>query len=167
MVVERFPIPSKRRSSSPSSLDSRSKIKSLEELGRVAEACRTAGHKVVLAHGVFDLLHLGHLRHLEEARSHGDILIVTLTADAFVNKGPGKPVFSEQQRAEMLSGLGIVDWVGVNNAPDANSVLRAIKPDVYAKGADYRNLTTMLPGKSCTNAAPSRHLAANSSLPTM
>jgi rfaE bifunctional protein nucleotidyltransferase chain/domain len=147
MVVERFPIPSKRRSSSPSGIDSRSKIKPLEELGRVAEACRTAGNKVVLAHGVFDLLHLGHLRHLEEARSHGDVLIVTLTADAFVNKGPGKPVFSEQQRAEMLSGLGIVDWVGINNAPDADPVLRAIKPDVYVKGADYRNPDDDVTGK--------------------
>ncbi|MGE4221103.1 MAG: PfkB family carbohydrate kinase [Alphaproteobacteria bacterium] len=124
-----------------------SKIRSLDDLGACAEAARKQGRKVVLAHGVFDLLHMGHVRHLEEARSHGDVLIVTLTADAYVNKGPGKPVFPAALRAEMLAALSCVDFVGINDAPDAEPVLHAVKPSVYAKGSDYANPDDDVTGK--------------------
>ena len=87
-----------------------------------------------MAHGVFDLLHMGHVRHLNEAKAHGDVLITTITADAYVNKGPGKPVFSEHLRAEMLSALSVVDFVAINRAPDAEALLEAIRPDTYVKG---------------------------------
>lgn len=147
MVVERFPNPARPREQDLSNVDSRTKIKSLEELGTIASRYRMSGHKVVLAHGVYDLLHMGHVRHLEEARSHGDILMVTITADAFVNKGPGKPVFSEHLRAELLSALSIVDWVAINDAPDAQPVLSTIQPDAYVKGADYRNPDDDVTGK--------------------
>ena len=73
----------------------RAKIGTLEELGTITEKARRDGQSVVLAHGTFDLLHLGHVRHLELARREGDVLIVTVTADAFVNKGPGRPAFTE------------------------------------------------------------------------
>ena len=69
--------------------DARDKVRTLEQLAEVAAAARAAGRCVVLAHGVFDLVHMGHVRHLEAARREGDILIVTVTADAFVNKGTG------------------------------------------------------------------------------
>ena len=71
------------------------KIKTLSELGEIAAAERAKGRKVVLAHGVFDILHVGHKRHLDIGKRHGDLLIVTLTTDRFVNKGPDRPVFVE------------------------------------------------------------------------
>ncbi|MBV5336232.1 adenylyltransferase/cytidyltransferase family protein, partial [bacterium] len=85
------------------------------------------------------LLHLGHVRHLEEARSHGDMLVVTVTADRFVNKGPGRPVFSGQLRAQMLAALEHVDFVAINEAPTAVAALETLRPSVYVKGSDYAN----------------------------
>ena len=139
MSVERFPDLAKPRNQDLSDANSLTKIKTIDELEIIAKRCRGSGRKVVLAHGVYDLLHMGHVRHLEEAREHGDLLIVTITADAFVNKGPGKPVFSANLRAEMLSALSVTDWIGINDHPDAEPVLRSLQPDVYVKGADYRN----------------------------
>jgi rfaE bifunctional protein nucleotidyltransferase chain/domain len=125
----------------------RAKIRSIEELATIADAARREGRKVVLAHGVFDLVHLGHVRHLEAARRHGDLLIVSVTADAFVNKGPGRPAFTDALRAEMLGALEYVDWVGINNNPDALPVLSAVKPDTYAKGSDYIDAAADVTGK--------------------
>jgi len=119
--------------------DARDKVKTLAQLGEIAATARVAGQAVVLAHGVFDLVHMGHVRHLEAAHREGDVLIVTVTADAFVNKGPGRPIFPQLMRAEMLGALEYVDWVGVNHGPSAETVLETIKPDVYVKGSDYEN----------------------------
>lgn len=94
---------------------------------------------VVHCHGVFDLLHYGHLKHLESAKKLGDILVVTLTPDHFVNKGPDRPVFSDRQRAEFIAALGFVDFVAINRWPTAIETLRLLKPDLYVKGAEYRN----------------------------
>jgi cytidyltransferase-like protein len=77
---------------------SRDKIKPLSMLARITAEAREAARTVVLAHGVFDVMHLGHIRHLQEARSCGDLLVVTLTADRHVNKGPGRPVFTARMR---------------------------------------------------------------------
>jgi cytidyltransferase-like protein len=79
------------------------KIKSLDEAVRSLAPLRDAGKKIALCHGVFDLLHIGHLRHLTAAREFADVLIVTVTSDEFVNKGPGRPAFSDALRAEALS----------------------------------------------------------------
>jgi rfaE bifunctional protein nucleotidyltransferase chain/domain len=125
----------------------RRKIRSLPELAEVARQGRATGQKVVLAHGVFDLIHMGHVRHLEAARRHGDTLIVTLTSDNFVNKGPGRPAFPEHLRAEMLAALEYVDLVGINDGSDACAVIRTIRPDVYIKGTDYADATTDVTGK--------------------
>ena len=103
----------------------RDKIRTLPEVAIVCEQGRRAGKIIVQAHGTFDLLHLGHVRHLEAARKLGDVLIVTLTADRFVNKGPGRPVFNAELRAEMLATLEYVDWVAINDAADAVSADRA------------------------------------------
>src|SRR5712671_3852228 len=81
------------------------KILPILRLGSIAQEYRANGRTVVLAHGTFDLLHIGHVRHLQAARRHGDVLFVTITADAFVNKGPGRPVFAEGLRSEMLASL--------------------------------------------------------------
>jgi rfaE bifunctional protein nucleotidyltransferase chain/domain len=115
------------------------KLIPLSRLGVIADELRAAGRSVVLAHGTFDLLHIGHVRHLQAARGHGDVLVVTITADAFINKGPGRPVFPEGLRSEMLASLEIVDYVGVVAAPDALPAIQAIRPSVYVKGQDYRN----------------------------
>jgi len=89
--------------------NARDKVRTIEELAAIADHHRKAGMSVVQAHGSFDLLHLGHVRHLEAARRLGDVLVVTVTADRFVNKGPGRPVFNEALRAEMLAALEYVD----------------------------------------------------------
>jgi D-sedoheptulose 7-phosphate isomerase len=93
--------------------------------------------KVVLAHGCFDLLHLGHIRHLTEARKLGDKLIVSVTSDRFVNKGLGRPRFTEAERAEALSALSCVDEVKINDSPDACLMIERMKPAFYVKGIDY------------------------------
>lgn len=116
-----------------------SKIESIDKLCHVSGECRKYGRKVVLAHGTFDLLHLGHVKHLEAARREGDVLIVTVTADAFVGKGPGRPVFREHLRAEMVASLECVDWVGINHDADAVGLIERMKPGIYVKGADYRD----------------------------
>ena len=113
------------------------KIKTLEEMTVLAESLRQQGEKIALAHGVFDLLHFGHVRHLDEARREGTVLVVSLTADAFVNKGPNRPVFPDHVRAEMVASLESVDWVVISQAASADPVLEAIRPDVYAKGKEY------------------------------
>jgi rfaE bifunctional protein kinase chain/domain/rfaE bifunctional protein nucleotidyltransferase chain/domain len=95
--------------------------------------------KIVLCHGVFDLLHLGHINHLEQAKSLGDVIVVSLTPDRYVNKGPGKPVFNERDRAKVVSSLNIVDFVLINNSPTAKNPILAIKPQIYCKGSDYKN----------------------------
>ncbi|MED5517330.1 MAG: adenylyltransferase/cytidyltransferase family protein, partial [Pseudomonadota bacterium] len=84
------------------------KIKRRADFGPIAARLHAAGTRIALAHGVFDLLHMGHVRHLEEARGHGDCLIVSITPDRFVNKGPGRPVFEELMRAEMLAAMSSV-----------------------------------------------------------
>ncbi|HTV26493.1 MAG TPA: PfkB family carbohydrate kinase [Xanthobacteraceae bacterium] len=117
----------------------RLKIKTLEELAADADKSRRAGLRVVLAHGTFDLLHLGHVRYFEEARQQGDILFVTITADEFVNKGPSRPYFSHDLRAEMVGALGYVDGVAINHQPTAVNLIKAIRPDVYVKGPDYKD----------------------------
>ena len=113
------------------------KIKMLGELGEIAAAARAKGQKVVLAHGVFDILHVGHKRHLDIGKSHGDLLIVTLTTDKYVNKGPDRPVFGEKLRAEMVAALECVDYVGISPNPGAEPVLEIIKPSLYLKGSEY------------------------------
>lgn len=128
-------------------VDTRGKIKSVEDLAATVHKLKQQGQKVVQAHGAFDLLHLGHVKHLEAAREYGDVLIVTITADRFVNKGPNRPVFPEQQRAEMLASLEIVDYVAINQHPDAVPAIRKIQPHFYAKGQDYVNPEGDVTGK--------------------
>ena len=128
-------------------LDVRDKIKPLDDLAEISELSKKNGHSVVLAHGAFDLIHLGHVRHLMKAREEGDILMVTVTDDPYVNKGPGRPVFTAILRAEMLAALGYVDWVGINKAPGADDAIEKIRPSVYVKGSDYATAETDVTGK--------------------
>ncbi len=113
---------------------------------RVAKL-KAAGKKVVLCHGVFDLLHYGHIVHFEEARRQGDVLVVTITPDVYVNKGPNRPAFSEAHRAQILAALEMIDYVAINQWPSAVELLEAVQPNVYAKGPDYKNHEGDVTGK--------------------
>ncbi len=112
-----------------------------EELARRLRAQRDAkdAPRVVLANGCFDLLHVGHLRYLEGARAHGDVLVVALNSDASVRaiKGEGRPLQNEDDRAELLLGLRAVDHVVLFDEPTLEETLRLLRPDVHAKGTDY------------------------------
>lgn len=123
------------------------KLLSVSEAAEATRAARAAGKRVVLAHGVFDLLHIGHLRHLKLAREHGDMLIVSITDDPYVNKGPGRPVFTASVRAEMLGALDVVDCVVVSAHPTSVPVLEAIKPSIYIKGSEYNDPNNDVTGK--------------------
>jgi cytidyltransferase-like protein len=95
--------------------------------------------KIALCHGVFDLLHIGHIRYFEQAKRYGDILIVSLTSDNFVNKGSGRPFFKMSDRIAAVSALQVVDFVITSNNATAVDVIKKIKPDTYFKGSDYKN----------------------------
>lgn len=115
------------------------KILLLPELAKIARGLREEGKRVVLCHGTFDLMHTGHIRYLQRAKQEGDVLLVTVTADAYVNKGPGRPVFNDHLRAENLAALACVDYVSINHAVTAVNVLNEIRPNIYAKGSDYQS----------------------------
>lgn len=127
--------------------DTKGKIVLLPELGKILDAERGKGKKVVHCHGVFDLVHIGHIRHFRQAKSFGDILVVTLTADQWVNKGPHRPAFTESLRAEALAALEDIDYVAINHAPSAVPAITAIKPTLYVKGQDYKDRKKGAPGK--------------------
>ncbi len=128
-------------------LRARDKIKLVDELAEIAKVCRREGRRVVLAHGCFDLVHMGHIRHLEAAHAEGDVLFVTVTTDRHVNKGPGRPVFPELFRAEMISALECVDYVAISQWPSAEGVLHLVRPDIYVKGSDYKDDESDITGK--------------------
>jgi D-glycero-beta-D-manno-heptose 1-phosphate adenylyltransferase len=111
-------------------------------IARVAIA-RKGGARVVLANGCFDILHVGHVRYLEGARALGDLLVVGINSDAQVRalKGEGRPLVAERERAELVAALRVVDFVTIFNEPNVESLLRAIRPDIHAKGTDYTEET--------------------------
>jgi rfaE bifunctional protein kinase chain/domain/rfaE bifunctional protein nucleotidyltransferase chain/domain len=113
---------------------SSSKIKQVEELAVLLASLRTDGKRIVHSHGVFDLLHIGHIKHLQAAQKQGDILVVTITPDRFVNKGPHLPAFPEGLRAEALASLACVDFVAINEWPTVVEAIQRLRPDFYVKG---------------------------------
>ena len=115
------------------------KILTLEGLVETVRRVQSAKRSVALCHGCFDILHCGHLRHLEAARAIADFLVVTVTPDRFVNKGPARPVFPEEQRAELLAGLQVVDWVCVNRWKSAVEIIRLVRPNLFVKGEEYES----------------------------
>ena len=119
--------------------DSPRKICDLDELLARREAARTAGQTVVHCHGCFDIVHPGHVHHLEYARSLGDLLIVTVSGDSHVEKGINRPLIPDDLRARNLAALQAVDVVYVNPEPTAMSLLERLRPDVYVKGREYEN----------------------------
>ncbi len=115
------------------------RVLDLEGARAAAEAARAAGRRVVLANGCFDLLHVGHVRYLEDARALGDLLIVGVNGDDAVRrlKGPGRPLMPAAERAEMLAALRAVDHVVVFDDDTADGLVALVRPAVHAKGTDY------------------------------
>ena len=120
-------------------MDPKLKIKNIDELQTIARQLRAAGKKVVFANGCFDLLHVGHIRYLQSAKTLGDILVLGLNGDAGVAilKGTGRPLQKAADRAEMLASLECVDYVLVFDDPTVDGILKVLKPDIHAKGTDY------------------------------
>lgn len=115
------------------------KILKIEELAKKIKGLKAEGRKIILCHGCFDLMHPGHIKHFQEAKKMGDILVVTITPDIFVDKGKGRPVFNQDLRAECIAALECVDYVAINNWLTAEETLRLLRPDIYVKGQEFEN----------------------------
>jgi rfaE bifunctional protein nucleotidyltransferase chain/domain len=119
------------------------KILSLDQLvARLAE-CRADGKRVALTNGLFDILHVGHLRYLEAASEEADLLVVAVNSDRSARelKGPTRPVTPERERAELVAGFACVDLVTIFPELTVEPILRAVRPDVHCKGTDYTEAT--------------------------
>ncbi|MCJ7580462.1 MAG: adenylyltransferase/cytidyltransferase family protein [Candidatus Aminicenantes bacterium] len=119
------------------------KLHTLDQLKKILQVKRQEGKRIVLANGGFDLIHVGHIRYLKEAKKEGDILLVALNSDSSVRKlkGPGRPILAEDERSEIISSFYFVDYVIIFNEDTVNNILRTLKPDVHAKGSDYTKET--------------------------
>jgi len=117
-----------------------SKVVSLDLLPTITRSLKNIGKKIVLCHGCFDLMHPGHIKYFQASKAMGDILVVTLTPDCYVDKGPGRPVFGEKLRAESIAALECVDYVSINKWPTAENTLRLLSPDIYVKGQEFETL---------------------------
>ena len=118
----------------------REKVLTRRAASAAVRAAQRRGERVVFTNGCFDLLHVGHVRSLEQARSLGDRLLVAINRDASVRriKGPSRPIVPERQRAELLAALECVDWVVLFGQATPLSLIRALRPDVLAKGGDWQ-----------------------------
>jgi len=110
-----------------------------DALAAFVRDARSAGKRVVFTNGVFDILHPGHVRYLQAARAHGDVLIVGINSDASVrrNKGPERPINPQGERAEVLAALACVDAVSIFDDDTPADIIRRVRPDVLVKGADW------------------------------
>jgi len=111
----------------------------LAELAVKVQGFRRSGETVALCHGTFDLLHVGHIKHLKQASEYADRLVVTITADPYVSKGPDRPIFNDELRAEHLDALAFVDAVAVCQDVTSLPAIHAVRPDFYVKGEEYRD----------------------------
>lgn len=115
------------------------KVLNINLLKKKLKQLKLNNKKIILCHGVFDLLHAGHIMHFQESKNLGDVLVVSLTQDKFVHKGPNRPIIKLKQRMEIISQLKCVDYVVANFKADATSIIKEIQPDIYSKGLDYKN----------------------------
>ena len=115
------------------------KILELKDLVKLVQGLRKSGKKIVFTNGCFDILHVGHVRYLTAAKSHGDVLAVGLNSDESVRsiKPENRPIVNQSQRAEVLAGLECIDYITVFDEPDPLKVIKELKPDVLVKGADW------------------------------
>ncbi len=123
------------------------KIKPPTTLAKILSDYKKKGKRIVHCHGVFDIVHLGHIRHFNLAKKEGDVLVVSLTRDKYVRRGPGRPIFNEHLRAEALASLAVTDYVSIVDSPTAIEFIKLIRPDIYAKGNDYKEKDKDVTGK--------------------
>lgn len=116
------------------------KILDLEDLARKCKTLKAEGKKISYCHGCFDLMHPGHIKYFQAGKQMGDVLVVTITPDEYVDKGPGRPVFNQTLRAESIAALECVDFVAVNQYPTAEETLRLLRPHFYVKGQEFEKL---------------------------
>ncbi|MGC6509588.1 MAG: PfkB family carbohydrate kinase [Myxococcota bacterium] len=138
-----------------------SKIQSLENIAVQLEHLKAQGRTIVHCHGVFDLLHIGHLRYFNAALELGDVLVVTLTEDQYVNKGPGRPAFTEELRAEAIANVECVSFVAINRWPTAVETIKLLKPNLYVKGPDYKDPSGDLTGNILLEAEAARSVGGD------
>ena len=115
------------------------KSKKIISIDDLKQKLKKQNKTISLVHGVFDVFHIGHKRHFEIAKSLSDILVVSLTIDKFVNKGPSRPIFNQNLRSELVSSLEVVDFVVFSNHENAVNIINQIKPKYYVKGQDYKD----------------------------
>jgi D-beta-D-heptose 7-phosphate kinase/D-beta-D-heptose 1-phosphate adenosyltransferase len=117
----------------------REKIKTREELKKIIHDLKRNGNRIVFTNGCFDLLHVGHVRYLEQAKSMGDVLVVGINSDRSVRglKGPRRPILPVEERGEILSGLGCTDYITVFDDPTPFELISVLQPDVLVKGGDW------------------------------
>ena len=116
------------------------KILDLDKLAEELSDLKSKGKKIVHCHGCFDMMHPGHIKYFQASKKMGDILVVTVTPDQYVDKGPGRPVFDQYLRAESIAALECVDYVAVNRWSTAENTLRLLVPDYYVKGQEFEKL---------------------------
>jgi D-beta-D-heptose 7-phosphate kinase/D-beta-D-heptose 1-phosphate adenosyltransferase len=121
------------------------KVKARRELLRIINDLKAEGKRIVFTNGCFDLLHIGHVRYLEEAKALGDVLVVGVNSDASVRKlkGPKRPILPEAERAEVLSGLGCVDYITLFDEMDPLKLITSLRPNVLVKGGDWTKEQTV------------------------
>ena len=115
------------------------KILEIDELAKRIEKLKSQGKKIVLCHGCFDLMHPGHIKYFQASKKMGDVLVVTVSPDIYVDKGDGRPVFNQTLRAESIAALECVDYVAINKWPTAVETLRLLRPNIYVKGQEFEN----------------------------
>ena len=115
------------------------KLKNHDELRQIVQDLRAAGKRVVFTNGCFDIIHTGHVRYLNVAKGYGDVLVVAINSDESVQrlKGPKRPIMTQEERAEVLAALGMVDYVTVFEEDDPHHVIAELMPDVLVKGGDW------------------------------
>jgi len=121
------------------------KVKARRELLRIINDLKAEGKRIVFTNGCFDLLHIGHVRYLEEAKALGDVLVVGVNSDASVRKlkGPKRPILPEAERAEILSGLGCVDYITLFDEMDPLKLITSLQPNVLVKGGNWTKEQTV------------------------
>ena len=120
---------------------------SKEEMKELRAKFKREGKTVVLCHGVFDLVHPGHIIYFQQAKAMGDVLVVSYTAARYVRKGPGRPYFDDEMRKTMLSAIGCIDYVMMSDGYTADDMIETVEPDLYVKGQEYAKAEDDITGK--------------------
>ena len=118
-----------------------------EDFAEIKSLLKEQKKKIILCHGVFDLVHPGHVIHFEEAKAMGDVLVVSVTAAEYVRKGPGRPYFDDDMRLKFLSAINCIDYVMLSEGYTVDDIIETVEPDLYVKGEEYAKAEDDITGK--------------------